>query len=122
VEPSFASGAYDPELVKVMGASLEAAWAKFDPPPKDRDLARLHLASAIIDAVEAGEREPEALVQKAGDSLKTAMEPLVANKSLSFGVDAAFRREFKSYALSHGLNLNELLRRSFESLRREQGD
>jgi len=118
----FTSGAYDPELVKVMGASLEAAWAKFDPPPKDRDLARLHLASTIIEAVEAGVREPETLVQNAGDSLTAAMAPSVANKSLSFSVDATFRREFKNYALSHGLKLNDLLRRSFESLRREQGD
>jgi hypothetical protein len=59
--PSRSSGAYDPELVKVMSDALDAAWVKFDPPPKDADLARLHLATAIIDAVEAGEREPEVL-------------------------------------------------------------
>jgi hypothetical protein len=70
----FASGAYDPELVKVMGEALDAAWAKFDPPPKDHDLGRLHLASAIVDAVEAGVREPEVLAAKAVHALRTAIK------------------------------------------------
>jgi hypothetical protein len=70
----FTSGVYGPELVELMTAALEAAWAKFDPPPKDGDLARLHLASAIIDAVEAGEREPEVIAAKAVDALREAVK------------------------------------------------
>lgn len=41
---------------------------------------------------------------------------------LNFRVDASFRREFKTYAARHDLKLNELLRRSFESYRRQNGD
>jgi hypothetical protein len=37
-------------------------------------------------------------------------------------VPDAFRREFKVYAASHGLKLNELLRLSFEAYRRQYGD
>lgn len=40
---------------------------------------------------------------------------------LNFRVSEVFRREFKVYAAKHGLKLNELLRRSFEAYRREQG-
>jgi hypothetical protein len=37
-------------------------------------------------------------------------------------VGAEFRREFKTYAAAHDLKLNELLHRSFEAYRRQQGD
>jgi hypothetical protein len=40
---------------------------------------------------------------------------------LNFRVSAAFRREFKTYAATHDLKLNELLRLSFESYRRQNG-
>ena len=40
---------------------------------------------------------------------------------LNFRVSDAFRREFKTYAAQHGMKLNELLRRSFEALRRQSG-
>jgi hypothetical protein len=41
---------------------------------------------------------------------------------LNFRVSAAFRRAFKTYAASHDLKLNALLKLSFESYRRQQGD
>jgi hypothetical protein len=41
---------------------------------------------------------------------------------LNFRIPASFRREFKSYAASHDLKLNELLQLSFEAYRREMGD
>jgi hypothetical protein len=41
---------------------------------------------------------------------------------LNFRVAADFRRDFKVYAASHGLKLNELLRRSFDAYRRQNGD
>jgi hypothetical protein len=41
---------------------------------------------------------------------------------LNFRVSAAFRRDFKTYAATHDLKLNELLRRSFEAYRRQNGD
>ena len=41
---------------------------------------------------------------------------------LNFRISASFRREFKTYAAKHDMKLNELLRRSFDAYRREQGD
>ena len=41
---------------------------------------------------------------------------------LNFRISAPFRREFKTYAATHDLKLNELLRRCFESYRKTQGD
>jgi hypothetical protein len=41
---------------------------------------------------------------------------------LNFRVPASFRREFKTYAASHDLKLNELLRRSFAAYRKAHGD
>lgn len=41
---------------------------------------------------------------------------------LNFKVPARFRREFKTYAASHGMKLNELLQRSFEAYRQQQDD
>jgi hypothetical protein len=41
---------------------------------------------------------------------------------LNFRIPASFRREFKTYAATHDLKLNELLRRCFEAYRRQQRD
>jgi hypothetical protein len=41
---------------------------------------------------------------------------------LNFRVRASFRREFKTYAAQHDLKLNELLRLSFETYRRQNSD
>ena len=41
---------------------------------------------------------------------------------LNFRIGAEFRWEFKTYAAAHDLKLNELLRRSFEAYRKQQGD
>jgi hypothetical protein len=41
---------------------------------------------------------------------------------LNFRVPADFRRTFKTYAASHDLKLNALLKLSFESYRKQQGD
>jgi len=41
---------------------------------------------------------------------------------LNFKVPARFRREFKTYAAAHDMKLNELLQRSFEAYRQQQGD
>jgi hypothetical protein len=44
-----------------------------------------------------------------------------AGQPLNFRVPAAFRREFKVFAATHGLKLNELLRLSFEAYRDQRG-
>jgi hypothetical protein len=41
---------------------------------------------------------------------------------LNFRVSGEFRRAFKTYAASHDLKLNQLLIRSFDSYRKQQGD
>jgi hypothetical protein len=41
---------------------------------------------------------------------------------LNFRVSAEFRREFKTYAAAHDLELNKLLALSFETYRRQNGD
>ena len=41
---------------------------------------------------------------------------------LNFRISADFRRSFKTYAARHDLKLNELLVRSFDAYRAQQGD
>jgi hypothetical protein len=41
---------------------------------------------------------------------------------LNFRVPTEFKREFKTYAASHEMKMNELLRRSFQAYRKERGD
>jgi hypothetical protein len=47
---------------------------------------------------------------------KGALQPL------NFRISAEFRRSFKTYAARHDLKLNELLVRSFDAYRAQQGD
>jgi hypothetical protein len=41
---------------------------------------------------------------------------------LNFRIPASFRREFRTYAATYDLKLNELLRLCFEAYRRQKGD
>jgi len=41
---------------------------------------------------------------------------------LNFRISASFRREFRTYAATHDLKLNELLRLCFEDYRRQRRD
>jgi hypothetical protein len=59
---------------------------------------------------------------KATSPLKTAKPAKVAKKPLNFKVPADFRREFKTYASTHDLKLNQLLELAFESYRKQRGD
>jgi hypothetical protein len=58
--------------------------------------------------------------------IKPADEPQAPGEAggqpLNFRVPEAFRREFKVYAASHGLKLNELLRLSFEAYRQRSSN
>jgi hypothetical protein len=54
-----------------------------------------------------------------------ATEPQVKEANLTplnFRIPASFRREFRTYAATHDLKLNELLRLCFEAYRRQQRD
>jgi hypothetical protein len=57
-----------------MSKTLDTAWANFDPRPRQENLARAILASAIVEAVEAGVREPEDLAQRATIALSAAIK------------------------------------------------
>jgi hypothetical protein len=74
VPSRFASGAYGPELVKAMSDALDRAWDDFAPRPKNETLARSLMASAVIEAVEAGDRDHASLVRKATVTLIKAIK------------------------------------------------
>jgi hypothetical protein len=70
-----------------------------------------------IPSPEAAERTS---VRKA--NRKPAQEKEANLAPLNFRISASFRREFRTYAATHDLKLNELLRLSFESYRRQHRD
>ena len=67
------AGVYDPEMVGLMGVALDAAWAQVTPHPKDRDLARLFMASAILEKMEEGGSAADVLVETALLALQAAL-------------------------------------------------
>ena len=67
-----ASGEYGPELLALMGAALESAWAGVNGRIRDADLARLLMAGAIIERVDEGVRELDDLVSAATQALAAA--------------------------------------------------
>lgn len=83
-------------LVAVKGSAAPAA----DMPPR----------AAVV---QAPARPAKAVAATAGDD---------ASASLNFVVTDDFKREYKSYAASQGMKLNEFLRRSYEVYRKQQGD
>ncbi len=76
-------------------------------------------ASAVLPA------EPAASNISKAASRNSAAEPESKKANftpLNFRISASFRREFRTYAATHDLKLNELLRLCFEAYRRQQGD
>jgi hypothetical protein len=65
-------GEYGPELLKLMSEALDAAWSRVRLTPKDADLARLIMAGAIIEQVDAGVRAEDRLVAYATSVLAAA--------------------------------------------------
>jgi hypothetical protein len=55
-------------------------------------------------------------------SAESAEEKEANLAPLNFRIPASFRREFKTYAATHDLKLNELLRLSFEAYRQQKRD
>jgi len=70
----FNSGAYDPELIKLMSAAVNAAWDAFEPRPRNEPLAKSLMASAVIENVEAGVNDRETLVRRATIALIAAIK------------------------------------------------
>jgi hypothetical protein len=73
----FKSGVYGPDLVKVMTEALDLALPKFEPPTPE---ASKVLADAIIEGVDAGDREPEVLAARAIAALRKAFEGGLASE------------------------------------------
>jgi hypothetical protein len=57
-----------------MSDAFERAWADFAPRPRNERLAKSLMASAIVETVEAGGREPDDLVRSATQVLTEAIK------------------------------------------------
>jgi hypothetical protein len=68
----FESNVFDPATTALMKAALEIALLKRKPSRADEAKTRTLLASAIIDQVNAGERNRETIVDKAIATLAVA--------------------------------------------------
>jgi hypothetical protein len=66
-------GVYEPETVELMGLALDTAWAQVTPHPKDKDLARLFMASAILEKIEDGGNNADVLIETAILALEAAL-------------------------------------------------
>jgi hypothetical protein len=69
----FTSGEYGPELVALMANALDVAWSQASRVSQDVELARLVMASAIIEQVDSGVRIHEELVARATLALAAAV-------------------------------------------------
>jgi hypothetical protein len=99
-------------LVAVKGAAL---------PPSDMP-TRTAPVLAAVPVPNPVPPSPSASESELSKSPRAANEETEANLApLNFRVSATFRREFRTYAATHDLKLNELLRLSFESYRRQNG-
>jgi hypothetical protein len=78
--------------------------------------AELSAGLVAVKGQAAPANDMQGRLAEAGKPKETGHDPL------NFRVSATFRRDFKTYAASHDLKLNELLVKSFESYRKQQGD
>ena len=95
------AAAPSPDMPGRAGAALTAV-----PPPPE---AAVPASSAVKPPARRAKAEP-------AEQKEANLAPL------NFRIPASFRREFKTYAATHDLKLNELLRRSFEAYRKQQRD
>lgn len=103
------AAALSASLVAVKGMAAPAA----DMPGRIAPAPVGASAPAAVPSPAAPAAEPVATTAAQGDA---------GGQPLNFRVSETFRREFKTYAAQHDMKLNELLRRSFEALRRQNGD
>ena len=68
------SGAYTPDVAKLMGDALDRAWADFEPKPRNAKFARSLMATAIIERFETGAGDMDALVRVATVALISAIK------------------------------------------------
>lgn len=66
------SGEYGPDLVALMSEALESAWRQIPKAPRDAELARLVMAGAILEQIDAGVRVRDDLIAGAANALAAA--------------------------------------------------
>ena len=66
----------------------------------------------------SGKGPPPSIGETVGNLEKPEPSSL---KPLNFKVPAAFHREFKSYAVQHGISMLDLLREGFEAVKERRG-
>jgi hypothetical protein len=98
------AAAPSPDMPGRAGAALAAV-----PPPAPEAAQSASSKAATKPATRRAKAEP-------AEEKEANLAPL------NFRIPASFRREFKTYAATHDLKLNELLRRSFEAYRKQQRD
>ncbi len=74
--------------------------------------------SAGLVAVK-GQAAPVADMPPRSPAAPAAPEPKAESVPINFKMPPTFVREFKTYAASHGMKLNELLAKAFETYRRD---
>jgi hypothetical protein len=107
-------------LVAIKGAAAPSP----DMPSRGGGPALAAVPPAPQPAAEPTVTPPRAAQRPAARKAAPPPEPTEAKEAnlapLNFRISASFRREFKTYAATHDLKLNELLRLSFEAYRRQQ--
>jgi len=104
-------------LVAVKGAAVPSADMPVRGAPAPAPPAAAPAAARVTALPKAAAPRPPAR--------QTAPEPEVKEPNLTplnFRIPASFRREFRTYAATHDLKLNELLRLCFEAYRKQQRD
>lgn len=107
-----------------LSANLVAIKGAAAPSPDMPGRAGAPAVTAVPEAPAPATEPPKAATRTPARKAKAEpAEEKEANLApLNFRIPASFRREFKTYAATHDLKLNELLRRSFEAYRRQQRD
>jgi hypothetical protein len=103
-------------LVAIKGAAM--------PSPDMPGRGGAALAAVPPAAAPAAEPAPAKAAARA-PARKSAPQPAAKEANLTplnFRISASFRREFRTYAATHDLKLNELLRLCFEAYRQQRRD
>jgi hypothetical protein len=74
---------------------------------------------ANISPPKRSKKGPPPSIEQTTDNLEKP-EP-TSLKPLNFKVSASFHREFKSYAVQHGMSMLDLLREGFEAVKAQRG-
>jgi hypothetical protein len=107
-----------------LSASLVAVKGTATPSPDMTGRAVGPVIDAVPQPAELAEAPPKPAARSAA-RIRRPPEPEAKEANLSplnFRVAGSFRREFRTYAATHDLKLNELLRLCFEAYRRQQRD